>query len=433
MVILVGGVGADQTPATQRPSERLRILQVAGWWGGPEPGGVVAVMKDLMAALAARHDVSLLVRDWAAARPVEGHDGTRPYVRMRLPGPPVQPWRPRPLASFLVRFPAAVLRLLRYCQRQNTDVVHLHYLNAYHLPVAAARRLGGPPYVVTLHGSDIRHLTCETVVSRWAKRCVLNNAAGVLTVSTSLESRVRALLPALTNLSTVHNGVMLPETSGPGEVNALPWLRLPDRYAAMVANFRPGKGHDVVLDAWEILVRRGAALPLVLVGGGPDLDRMRARADALELSVDHVQFVGWQSRDTARAVMAGARLCVAASRFEGQGLAVLEAGAVGVPVVCSDIDAFAAVIRHGETGLRFPVDDAGALADAVGVTAADPEAAGRRAKRLRADVHQHYSLEAMCAGYERAYAAALGNTSYTARRRGLATLASGPDEKLSGS
>lgn len=137
-------------------------------------------------------------------------------------------------------------------------------------------------------------------------------------------------------------------------------LGLPAAYALTVSTLEPRKGLDVVLDALAV----GPTLPLVVVGqpgwGGVDLAAaMRERG----LGSDRVLALGKIADLDLAAVLAGATVLVAPSRAEGFGLPVLEAMAAGVPVVCSDIPAFAEV--GAGVPLVFPVGDAAALASAM--------------------------------------------------------------------
>jgi glycosyltransferase involved in cell wall biosynthesis len=138
------------------------------------------------------------------------------------------------------------------------------------------------------------------------------------------------------------------------------------------------KGFDVLLDAVARVVAGGGDVELVLVGAGELDTALRDRADLLGIA-DRVEFAG--HRDDLPSLLAGTDLFVLSSRYEGNGsLVLLEALAVGAPVVATDCPTGPRyVLRDGRLGDLVPVEDAGALADAVLAFLADPEPLRRKA------------------------------------------------------
>jgi glycosyltransferase involved in cell wall biosynthesis len=135
-------------------------------------------------------------------------------------------------------------------------------------------------------------------------------------------------------------------------------LGLPTGYLAFVGTVEPRKGLDVLLDALTEL-----DLPLVVIGppgwGGVDLES-EARRRRL---TGGVYVLGRLADDDLAAVVSGAVALVVPSRAEGFGLPLLEAMALGTPVVASDDPA---LIEVGEgASLHSPIGDSQALARAV--------------------------------------------------------------------
>jgi glycosyltransferase involved in cell wall biosynthesis len=150
-----------------------------------------------------------------------------------------------------------------------------------------------------------------------------------------------------------------------------------ERYVLHVGSLHRRKGLDVLLTAWA-----AAAVPhdVVLVLAGPNgnaADALRAQAAELGLG-DRVR---WEGRvDDARlaSLYAGASAACFPSRSEGFGLPVLEAMAAGIPLVASDIPAFREVAAGA--GILVPVDDAGALSDAIAGVLAGDVSVGQRVR-----------------------------------------------------
>jgi glycosyltransferase involved in cell wall biosynthesis len=121
---------------------------------------------------------------------------------------------------------------------------------------------------------------------------------------------------------------------------------------------------------------------LLLIGTGPDLDALRALAT--QLSAD-VEFPGYLSGESLHAAIRGARAIVLPSEwYENAPMSVLEAYALGKPVLGARIGGIPELIQHGETGLQFDSGNVDSLADALRTMTDRPDASvediGRRAR-----------------------------------------------------
>ncbi|WP_030104982.1 glycosyltransferase family 4 protein [Actinoalloteichus caeruleus] len=166
-------------------------------------------------------------------------------------------------------------------------------------------------------------------------------------------------------------------------------LRLPDRYVLAVGTVEPRKGIDVLIRA--MAGARGPDLPLVLVGasgwGGVDPRRL---AEEHGLARDRLRVLGRIEDTELSAVLRQATVLAAPSRAEGFGLPVLEAMAVGVPVVHTDVPALVEVA--GGAGLVVRRGDPDTLAGALRAVASD---SGRAQAMIRAGLRraEHYDWE----------------------------------------
>ena len=214
----------------------------------------------------------------------------------------------------------------------------------------------------------------------------------VLSPSTASDERLAQLGIAADRVRRWDRGVDLqrfdPElrTAGllPGEINVL--------YAGRLTK---EKGVDLLAEAFLAAQRRDPRLHLVLAGGGPEQDQLRARLG------DHATFLGWLGgQDLARAY-ASADVFAFASRTDTFGQVILEAQASGLPVVAVAEGGPASLIEHGETGL-LTAPDAGAIAEALVSLAGDERRRERLAATALAAVRDRTweaSLDRLAAGY----------------------------------
>jgi L-malate glycosyltransferase len=171
------------------------------------------------------------------------------------------------------------------------------------------------------------------------------------------------------------------------------------RRVVMVANLRPEKGHDVLLDAAALVLRRFPDARFDLVGGGPERAALEARAEALSIS-GAVSFLGHCENIPAQ--LAAADLFVLPSRSEAFPNAVLEAMAIGLPVIASAVGGLLEVIAHQRNGVLVAAGDAPALADEICALMADAPRAARMGAAARARA-QEFSFTRMVAAFERVY------------------------------
>jgi len=184
------------------------------------------------------------------------------------------------------------------------------------------------------------------------------------------------------------------------------------RKVVVVANLRPEKGHDVLIDAAVDVLRRFPDARFEIVGGGPDLAPLLARAEARRV-LHAFTFLG--QRDDVAARLAAADIFVLPSRSEAFPNAVLEAMAAGLPIVASRVGGLCELIEEGTTGLLVPPGDPQPLADRMCRLIADPPHAARMGSAARTAVHARYSFERMVESFESIYLTEL-------TRRGLAVV-----------
>jgi glycosyltransferase involved in cell wall biosynthesis len=291
--------------------------------------------------------------------------------------------------------PRALWATLRLVRRLGIEVIHTHGKGAG-LYGRLAARWTGVPAVHTFHGLHYEgyppglrtaYLGLERRLSRWTRT--------IINVSATQEAEALALrLFAPRQSVTVINGVDLDALDRIVATAPIPRERLGltrDAFVlGSVARFDPVKRLDTLVGALRALTR--PCVSLLLVGGGPEGDRLRRLVDAARLN-DRVIFAGWLD-DSAR-VYPAIDLYVAASAKEGLPFALLEAMGAGLAVVATDVPGHRDVVRHEETGLLVPPDDGGALAAAIESLMDDPERRRRMGQAGRARVRKEFGLGPM--------------------------------------
>ncbi|HXV96279.1 MAG TPA: glycosyltransferase family 4 protein [Gaiellaceae bacterium] len=249
----------------------------------------------------------------------------------------------------IILSPQAMLRMRRIWERERFDVVHVHEPMA---PVVSAYALASAPCPVVV--------TCHSAGERLGWYPLGRYLWGVL--SDRIDHRIavsdsarRAAEPYVGEpFEVVPNGIDLPVEFDPGGRNG---------NVVFIGRNEPRKGLPVLLSAWpDVHARTGARLRLV----GADPLSIRWLARRRHFSLEGVDLLGGLSEDELTAELQRASLLVAPSLGgESFGMVLTRAFACATPVVASDIEGYAQVADHGETGMLIPPGDARALGAAV--------------------------------------------------------------------
>jgi glycosyltransferase involved in cell wall biosynthesis len=318
-----------------------------------------------------------------------------------------------PLASLDKRSrwdaPKLVLRLARLLRDTRPDVLlaKVDYANW----IAAAADAAGRTHVPLVLGEEtvqsdglglVRHARLRTLLLRAAYR----RAAVVTAPSVGVEADLRdaigvrarafAVIPNMVDLNALAVAAATP-VDVPFSGGGLPLLVTVGRLAV-------GKGHDDLIRAVALL-DESEPCTLAIVGEGAEAPRLRALAR--ELGVDRrVAFLGFLGNPFA--LMAQARVVVSPSHSESFGNVLIEAMAVGVPLVSTDLPIGpASVLRDGQNALLCRPRDPADLAAKVATLVRNPSLAHTLVERATEDVRA-YDVSRVVPQYEAVLLAAAG-------------------------
>ncbi len=255
--------------------------------------------------------------------------------------------------------PRALPRLVGAIRDSDADVVHAHLEDAATL-VPPAARIAGRRTVCSFHHVAVPLPRREKLKERLAI-AVANRSAGVVFVSrASLESFADTYGGRRENWCVVENAVDLDVfTTDPATMPAELAVPAGVPVVTMIAALRSRKGHAAALRAWVTVLQSVPEARLLLVGAGPEHDRLLRLAGELGI-LERVVFAGMRT-DVPRLLRASS-LVVLPSEHEALPTTLIEAAACGVPVVATDVDGIPEVVIDGETGLLVPPGDEPALA-----------------------------------------------------------------------
>lgn len=169
----------------------------------------------------------------------------------------------------------------------------------------------------------------------------------------------------------------------------------------------PEKGHLILLQAIGLLADRGIAAELDIVGAGPFEAAVRAEAERLGLT-GHTHFTGELLPAAVAEALGQADIFCMASFAEGLPISIMEAMALGVPVVCTAISGIPELAIDGETALTVPPGNAVALADALDMLISDPQLGERLTHAARSAVEAMHDRSANAAGLAKLFRRSAG-------------------------
>ncbi len=251
-----------------------------------------------------------------------------------------------------------------------------HRAAVLHAPGGTVPARRPAPTVVTIH--DLQYLAYpqhfSTVKLAWLRAAVpaaVRRSAAVATPSEYVRAAVEEAFPFVAGRVRVTPPVVAPRhLDGPPEPDLRARYRVPGPFVVLPAITYPHKGHATVLAALARLAPAHPDLSLVLLGAeGPAEADVRARIAVLGLN-ERVRRPGRVPDADRDGLIRAAAALAFPSRFEGLGLPVLEAMALGCPVVVAATTALPETA--GGAALLVPPDDADAWAAALDRMLTDP-------------------------------------------------------------
>lgn len=290
--------------------------------------------------------------------------------------------------------PASLLQVARAIAtlaRERRQVAGVHVNMAERLDfvreslVLAACRLLGIPTVLHLHAAQLHH-----AYRRWpaplqalARRVFALPRACVVLGQASARFVTGELRVPAHRVEVVINGVPAPALPRRARTPAVPRV-------LFVGNLSERKGVPELLAALADPALQGRPLHLTLAGGG-DVAHYAAQAAALGVQ-DRVTFAGWTGQDALAALLAQADVLVLPSHDEGLPLAILEALAHGVAVVCTPVGEIPHTLADGREACFVRPGDAASIAQGLARVLGDASLRATLERNGRALWQRQFSL-----------------------------------------
>jgi len=223
----------------------------------------------------------------------------------------------------------------------------------------------------------------------------LRFADHIVAVACGQRDKLRRLAIPSRKISVVHNAILPSSFEATEPVDLKARLGLPSDALIGVAGgrFSNEKGQAYLIEAARSAIRKNDRLHFILFGDGLDLDMMRRKVDEAGIS-DHVLCPGFEAN--LACCLKSADILINPSLSEGLPNIVLEAMALGVPVVATAVGGVPELVTHDESGLLVAPRDSAGLADAILGLAGDPTKRAALAQRGLEVVTRSFSFDRQC-------------------------------------
>lgn len=275
------------------------------------------------------------------------------------------------------------------------DIVNAHYASGY---ATTARLVGWHPWLLSVWGSDVYSFPYKSPIHMWLVKKNIMSADMVASTSRCMAEQVRRLTPSIEDIQITPFGVDMAAYSSinAGEARAKTSITV-----GTVKTMASTYGIDILIRAFSLVLAQlgkdepalAEGIKLRLVGGGPDMEKYQAYAQRLGLQ-DKVEFVGRVPHHMVPVELAKLDVYVALSRAESFGVAVIEAGAAGCPVVVSDVGGLPEVTLHNKTGLVVPPENPQLAAEAMRLLILDSQMRSEFGLAAKKHVSENYSWQA---------------------------------------
>jgi len=271
--------------------------------------------------------------------------------------------------------------LARLLSKHGSQHLHAHFGTNSATVALLTRSLGGPPFSFTVHGPEEFDRP-----ERESLPLKIDGAAFVVAISSFGRSQLQRWCPynQWQKIHVVRCGLdesFLQQAAAP----------VPDvAQMVCVGRLSEQKGHNVLLQATRQLIKEGCELKVICVGDGPLRRELERQIRRYDLS-DAIDLVGWQTQTEIQAHLLASRCFVLPSFAEGLPVVLMEALAMGRPVISTYVAGIPELVEAGVNGWLVPAGNVERLAIAMRqalVTPADElTAMGLRGKERVAQQH----------------------------------------------
>lgn len=332
----------------------------------PHVGGVEQVVQNLANRVAKKDDVRVLT---SLIMPKPSFKDVKSFFRISKPEESFDNYKvkriwlnlPRSFVGYLLilmRFPLAIIELVKYIKAFNPDIINYHFPDDSSLYLLIASFFVKKPIVLSIHGNDLQ-LFAKKFPYKFITPIIVKMAKVVVVNSRYMQDEFIKDFPSEDNkVVIINNGVDLDIIK-----NTKPKKFFKENYIFYIGRFVYKKGVDVLIKAFKKADLKN--YKLLMEGYGETWDEINSLVELLDLKDKVVLTKGSLSETQKIAFMKGANIGVMPSRIEPFGIVAIELMAAGLPVIASETGGLKDLIKNDYNGVFFKNGDVDSLADVL--------------------------------------------------------------------
>jgi mannosylfructose-phosphate synthase len=387
--------------------------------GITDTGGQVVYVLQLAKALSANNiKVDIITRWFDRSR--DQIDPVADYPDVRVVRIPAGPWEFIPKEEIYSVLPQLTENMIEFINQEKLgyDLFHGHYVDAGIVTIDAAKKLDKPAFFTAHSLGAWKKEQMEGDPGELERKFKFNHriseeirifkSVKAQAVTSEVQGQKLEQLYKFTadNIVVIPPGVDVRRFHTPEPDERITKTDLPDRYIFCLSRIDSNKGHDLLLNAFDIVRKDHPDIQLVIGGGSPEPETREQevlktiRKIINEKGIDErVRIIGYVRDDILVSLYQQAELFVLPSIFEPFGMTAQEAMACGTPVVASKLGGIRSIISSGENGLLIDPSNEGEFADAISTLIKDRRLAERLGKAGHKNIQEYYSWEAIAERY----------------------------------
>ncbi len=383
--------------------------------GRTDTGGQVVYVLQLAKALfKSKIKVDIYTRWFDFAKKQIDSVPDYPDVRIiRIPAGPEKFIRKEDIYDILPEFAENMIKFIK-TNNLHYDLFHGHYVDAGIVTLDVAKAFGKPAFF-TAHSigawkrekmagnSEVMEKKYK-FKHRTVEELRIFKTVKAQTVTTKLQQEKIEQLYGFTadNIVVISPGVDIHnfQPFKPNEKKIK--TDLPEKYIFCLSRIDANKGHDLLLNAFDIVRKEIPDIHLVIGGGSPEPQQTELEILAIMKRIVHeknmhkrVHIIGYVPDDKLVVSYQQAKLFALPSIFEPFGMTVLEAMACGIPVIVSKFGGIRTVISSGENGLLIDPSNNREFAKAIIKLLKDKNLASNLGREGCKTIHKYFSWEAI--------------------------------------
>jgi glycosyltransferase involved in cell wall biosynthesis len=256
--------------------------------------------------------------------------------------------------SYDLSYILSIPKVKRLVKKVSPDLLHAYYATSYGFIGACC---DFKPYLVSCLGSDVLVTSNQSIFHKWLTKFTLKKASLITSVSKPISDSIIRLGITPEKIKTfpfgIDSGKFFPAPETRKEFTLISTRSLAPHYNI-----------QVILKSLAYLKKEGFGGNLVIIGEGPEKEKLRKLVKVLGIS-DFVTFVGAVPHDQVAAYLRKSRIYLSMSLTDGASTSLLEAMACGTFPIVSDIPANREWITDNENGFLVPVSDPQKLAERI--------------------------------------------------------------------